>query len=77
MSRIAQRTPQIYVGKDNWDVYDTLAPIVENLANPRLPYVEGMVDDTLLNRVNGALACIYQLKKTITRLENRVRELEQ
>ena len=50
---------QIYVNKDNFDIFDTLnEPFMESIPN-------GMVTDTQENRLNAAIACIYSLAKQL------------
>ena len=61
---------QILINKDNSDIFDTLnEPFVNALP-------KGMVADTQANRLNAALACVYQLAKQVRNLQIKVYELE-
>ena len=60
------RDPQIYINKDNQDVFDTL----NGRVMASVP--TGMVNDDMEGRLNAALACIYQLARQVRQLENKV-----
>lgn len=59
----SQRT--IYVNPHNFDVYDTLNPLLQYLPTNSVP-------DTPENRVNAALAVSYQLAQQIETLKREV-----
>ena len=61
---------QIYVDKDNLDIFDTLnEPFMESIP-------KGMVADTQENRLKAAIACIYSLTKQVITLTKEVITLQ-
>ena len=64
-----QSLNRILVDINNYDVFDTLNPIVNSLP-------KGMVEDTLENRVNAALACIFSLARQLRETQNKLSNLQ-